>query len=95
MGTDIDPTANPCAALAAQGHLLFHGICVLHAFDILLGLMALDHDLVAAAHAAQAEVCAGAQAEPTLFAAGVGLFHGDDISDADVHIQVPPLIWSQ
>ena len=95
MGTDIDPTANPCAAFAAQGHLLFHGICVLHAFDILLGLMPGGHDLVAAAHAAQAEICAGAQAEPALFAAGVGLFHGDDVADANVHGQFPPLIRSQ
>ena len=59
---------------------------MLHTLDIFLGLVSGGHDLVAAAHAAEAEVCAGAQALPAFFAAGVGLFHGDDVSDPDIHI---------
>ena len=59
---------------------------MLHTLDIFLGLVSGGHDLVAAAHAAEAEVCAGAQALPALFAAGVGLLHGEDVADPDVHV---------
>ena len=59
---------------------------MLHALDILLHLMPRGHDLVAAAHASEPEICAGAQAEPALFAAGVGLLHGEDVADPDVHV---------
>ena len=59
---------------------------MLHRFDIFLCLVSGGHDLVAAAQAFKPEVCAGAQALPALFAAGVGLFHGDDVADADIHL---------
>ena len=58
---------------------------MLHGFDVFLGLVPLHHDLVAAAHAPQAEICAGAEALPFFLAAGVGLFHGDDVANANVH----------
>ena len=58
---------------------------MLHALDILLSLMPGGHDLMTTAHAAQAKICTGTQAQPALFAAGVGLFHGDDVADANVH----------
>ena len=95
MVIQLTSNETPLCSFRRTGVLSFDRICVFHGFDIFLGLVSGGHDLVAAAHATEPEICAGAQAEPALFAAGVGLFHGDDISDADVHIQVPPLIWSQ
>lgn len=68
---------------------------MLHALDIFFGLMPRGHDLMAAAQASESEVSTCSQAEPFFLAAGVGLFHGDDVSDADVHGQFPPLIRSQ
>ena len=59
---------------------------MLHRLDILLGLVPLHHDLMAAAHATQAEIRAGAEALPLFLAAGMGLFHGDDVANANVHV---------
>lgn len=47
-----------------------------------------------AAHAPQAKICTGTQNLPILFAAGVGFFHSQDITQTNIH-QSPPLILSQ
>ena len=86
MALDDERNTPVQLTLGRTGALSFHRICVFHALDVLLSLVPGSHDLVTAAHASETEICAGAQAEPAFFTAGVGLFHGNDVSDPDIHI---------
>jgi hypothetical protein len=47
--------------------------------DIFLCFEPGSHDLMAAAQAFEAEVCAGTQNLPPLFPAGMGLFHHQNV----------------
>ena len=58
----------------------------MHLADILLRLMPGRHQFMAAAHAAQAKIRAGAQHKPPLFPAGMGLFHHQNVIESNVHI---------
>jgi hypothetical protein len=53
--------------------------------DIRFKFTARAHDLMAATPAAQLEVRADAQNLPLSAAAGVGLFHGENVSDLNLH----------
>ena len=76
------------SSITTMCFMLFLGM--LHILDILLCLMPLDHDLVAAAQAFEPEVCAGAQDLPPLFTAGMGFFHHQDILQSNVHYFLIP-----
>ena len=43
------------------------------------------HNFMATAQAAEPKIRPGAQDKPPLFPAGVGLFHGKNISDLNIH----------
>ena len=58
-------------------------------FDVFLKFTPGAHDLMAAAEAAKAKIRADAQNLPALFAAGMRLFHGENVSDANVHSITP------
>ena len=68
---------------------ILHGLPVsFNIADVLFKLAPRAHDLMAAAEAPELEIRAYAQHLPALFAAGVLLFHGDYITDLNIHLNL-------